>query len=142
MEREYIGAPGQSQEAVPLGALVAVSLRRVAGLGKEEDYRHPLDGGGKMNPRLFLIGIAALLLATGTAHAATPEFPKTEVLGTWCLIGQAPLSNNTASPYPYMYHRGPCKGEEWVEIKQTGYDGPGLSCKIVESNPNFSPLAG
>jgi hypothetical protein len=70
MEREYIGAPGQSQEAVPLGALVAVSLRRVAGLGKEEDYRHPLAGGGKMNPGLFLIGIAALFLATGTAHAA------------------------------------------------------------------------
>jgi hypothetical protein len=50
--------------------------------------------------KVLLTGIAALLLATGTAHADT--LPK-EMLGSWCFI----LGSNADNPYQLFFSRKP-----------------------------------
>jgi hypothetical protein len=81
-----------------------------------------------------LLIATALAGLVSSAHAAERVTLGEEVIGTWCYGDK---SNDGVWRYRREVNppknRAPCKGVEWMEIKQNGYDGPEFSCKTVES---------
>jgi hypothetical protein len=88
-----------------------------------------------------LLLTVALVGLVGTAHAEPlkPEATASKpTLGTWCRAGTSEIElpkETTAAYYRREANpprgRAPCKGDEWVEIREDGYDGPEFSCKAV-----------
>ncbi len=82
-----------------------------------------------------LLAATALMTLTMSASAAERVTLDKKVLGTWCSMGRDKVGGKH-----WRYRRevnppkgrAPCKGDEWVEIKQDGYDGPEFSCKTIE----------
>jgi hypothetical protein len=71
-----------------------------------------------MSTRTLIVGIAALFLATGTAHADATLSPIDPLIGGWCEI-----KNGT------LLKRGPC---DYVTIEQSGYYGVETTCTFLE----------
>jgi hypothetical protein len=84
--------------------------------------------------RLFLTGIAALLIATSAAHAR-PELSKTQswklILGAWC-VGDHPSDNKAYSGI----RRDKCgENEETLIIGENGYVGNMRMSCAVDTHP-------
>ena len=80
--------------------------------------------------KLFLTSIAALLLATGTAHATSNNQLHHEVLGEWCSqIGSGPSGPNNREWY---VHRDECKSFDRLTVTNTELRGHEFGCKITK----------
>jgi hypothetical protein len=90
--------------------------------------------------KLLLAGACLAALAC-VAHAADRAPVSEKVLGTWCSVDNKDVANPNVTAALYRREenpakgRAPCKGEDWMTIKQDGYDGGEFSCKTVSSKP-------
>jgi hypothetical protein len=91
--------------------------------------------------KALLIGVTlAGLVGVGTAHAIERVMLSKEIVGTWCYSSKAGnvwRYRREANP---LKNRAPCKGVEWMEIKQDGYEGPEFGCKSIEGRVVYSNL--
>jgi hypothetical protein len=86
--------------------------------------------------KLLLAGIAALLLATGAAHA-TERLPEA-MLGNWCWIEGGDEQNWNQQIFARVPPEGCHGGDSLIRIDQNGIEGEG-SCtfgKIEQTGPN------
>jgi hypothetical protein len=80
-----------------------------------------------------LLIAAALAGLTWSANAAEPAPLGKNLLGTWCSDGKEGKLWRYQREINPPKGRAPCKGNEWMEMKQNGYEGPEFSCKLVDS---------
>jgi len=71
--------------------------------------------------KLLLAGCAALLLATGTAHADLPEV----ILGNWCWIEGGDEQNWNQQIFARVPPEGCHGGDSLIRIDQNGIEGEG-----------------
>jgi hypothetical protein len=86
--------------------------------------------------KALLTGIAALFLATGTAHA-TERLPEV-MLGHWCWVEGGDEQNWTQQIFARVPPEGCHGGDNLIRIDQNGIEDEG-SCtfgKIEQSGPN------
>ena len=84
--------------------------------------------------------LTALLLSTTllAAHAETAS-PSKAILGTWCSVRQDKASHITRYRREVNPPKGEatCKGEDWMTVGPTGYDGGEFACKTIEGEMIF-----
>src|SRR5262249_32995335 len=77
--------------------------------------------------KLLLSGIAALFLATGTAHAGTKLPPTDPLIGGWCRVSSA---DQDPSKGPVWYKRGSTCRE--FDIERDGFKYEEGGCEFIE----------
>ena len=89
-----------------------------------------------VSSKVLLAGVAALLLATGAAHAAD-RLPEA-MLGNWCWIEGGDEQNFNQQIFARVPPEGCRGGDSLIHIDQNGIEGEG-SCtfgKMEQTGPN------
>jgi hypothetical protein len=89
---------------------------------------------------MIMKALTALLLSTTllAAHAETAS-PSKAILATWCSVRQDKASHITRYRREVNPPKGEatCKGEDWMTVGPTGYDGGEFACKTIEGEMIF-----